>query len=115
MGKPKPSIDRPVSQEPSVRVIRHAASPDGVTPAATHIALVMGNPGERYDHPGSGSITWYKPKPLVTLPNNDEIQFAFRGETLSPRLAVIFRIDWYGTEDEVAQLIDTSASYPSEG
>lgn len=99
-------LDRPQSKVPSVRVIRYA---DRTT---IHISICLGFPGQGHTQEGKGSIYWYKPKSVITMPDIPQINFAWRGETVSPRLASIFSQEWFGEEGDELALIE-EVSKPS--
>ena len=84
----KKKLERPVSSVPCVRIIRYHND------SRVHIAFTMGVPGTHYES-DKGSASWLLPKDKLEIPDTEQVTFAFRGETVSPRLASIFHLEWY--------------------
>lgn len=84
----KKKLERPKPVLACVRIIRYHND------TRVHIAFVMGMPGTHYES-DKGSASWLRAKDRLTIPETDQVAYAFRGETISPRLASIFHIEWY--------------------
>jgi len=95
----KKKLERPKPVTACVRIIRYHND------KRVHIAFVMGTVGTHYES-DKGGASWLKPKDRLEIPDLPEITFAFRGETISPRLASIFHLEWYEEGGNEMRFVD---------